>query len=153
MIKIDPSDPVDLSKARGEPCSHLFREDDVDALNAALLSGRPLLLRGEPGVGKSQLALAAAVKLNRAYVSIVVDADTQVRDLRWREDLVRRLADAQIVGALDDKEEQTKCRQRLKTLDAYTIPGPLWWAFDWKDAAGVAQGAGQVTPPRRRPKM
>jgi hypothetical protein len=35
------------------------------AINAALAAGRPLLVRGEPGVGKSQLALAAARALDR----------------------------------------------------------------------------------------
>ena len=55
-------EPVDLrDEGRRFPRHHVFEPDDVHAVNAALASGRPLLLRGKPGTGKSQLALAAAV--------------------------------------------------------------------------------------------
>ena len=43
---------------------HLFDKRSVNALVAAWLSERPLLVRGDPGTGKSQLARAAAVALN-----------------------------------------------------------------------------------------
>ncbi|MCA9705589.1 MAG: ATP-binding protein, partial [Myxococcales bacterium] len=42
------------------PSVHLLDHTSIHALNAALVGGRALLLRGQPGVGKSQLARAAA---------------------------------------------------------------------------------------------
>ena len=42
---------------------HVFEPEQVDAVNLALTAGRPLLVRGEPGTGKSQLARAVAQKL------------------------------------------------------------------------------------------
>ena len=107
--------------------AHLFEERDVAALDAALASRRPLLLRGDPGVGKSQLAEAAAQVLKRPFVSFVVDQRTDVQELKWREDLVQRLADAQV-----RREEST----HLDLVD-YIIPGPLWWAFNWKTAEAL----------------
>ena len=49
------STPKDLPEA-----VHKFERDQIRAINAALAAGRPLLVRGEPGIGKSQLARAAA---------------------------------------------------------------------------------------------
>lgn len=77
---------------------HLFESRDVDAINAALAAGRPLLVRGEPGAGKSQLARAATQGLRRAFVPKVIDARTESRDLLWTFDAVRRLANAQVMG-------------------------------------------------------
>ena len=48
---------VDLPAVQSWPATkHSFHEDDLWAIRAALAAGRPLLLRGEPGIGKSQLA-------------------------------------------------------------------------------------------------
>ncbi|MFM9117360.1 MAG: AAA family ATPase, partial [Planctomycetota bacterium] len=65
------------------PDVHLFDQTSVDAINTALAAGRPLLVCGEPGVGKSQLARAAAHELGRAFISFVVDSRTESRDLLW----------------------------------------------------------------------
>lgn len=119
--------------------AHVFAQEDLDAIDAALAAERPLLVRGEPGVGKTQLALAAAIKLKRAFCPTVVDSRTEVRDLRWTEDLVARLADAQLVAALDAAEAALQ-RGKLG-IEHYVEPGPLWWAFDWSDAAGQAKAA------------
>ena len=50
---------------------HCFEPKQVHALIAALAANRPLLVRGEPGVGKSQLARAAAALLGRRFVPAV----------------------------------------------------------------------------------
>jgi MoxR-like ATPase len=102
---------------------HVFDEQQRLALHAAEATGRPLLVRGEPGTGKSQLAHAAAVAAQRRFISFVVDSRTEPSDLMWRYDAVARLADAQMAG-LD--------HGRTRALEAtnYLRPGPLWWAFN-----------------------
>ena len=74
---------------------HLLDKQCAYALEMALATGRPLLVRGEPGVGKSQLARAAAEKLQRLFISEVVNINTEGQDLLWRFDPVARLNDAQ----------------------------------------------------------
>lgn len=122
---------------------HVFETRDLHAINAALASGRPLLVRGEPGTGKSQLARAAAQRLGRAFVSTVVDARTESRDLQWTLDAVRRLADAQLLSAVGGKGLDV--RRELDELK-YVSPGPLWWAFDWTEAAKQARNVDEPVP-------
>lgn len=119
---------------------HVFEERQTDAINAALAAGRPLLIRGEPGTGKSQLARAAAQRLKRAYIQYVVDSQTESRDLLWHLDSITRLAEAQIAGALANNSKAdrlTKIREELR-IENFLEPGPLWWAFDWESASRQA---------------
>ncbi|MFV8753991.1 AAA family ATPase [Nannocystaceae bacterium ST9] len=109
--------------------AHLFDLESVLAVNTALALGRPLLVRGDPGVGKSQLALAAAWVLRRPFLSVFVNAHTQVQDLLWHEDLVTRLAEAQTF-----KVEQGSAADHL-AREWFVRPGPLWWALNWTEAA------------------
>ena len=124
---------------------HVFDQDSIQAVDAALAAQRPLLVRGEPGIGKSQLARAVAIHLKRMYVQCVVDARTESRDLLWRYDAVARLADAQLAGALG--ERATAARKRL-AVHRYLHPGPLWWAFDWESALSQAGLVGETAPPQ-----
>ena len=123
---------------------HLLREREIQAVNAAIAAGRPLLVRGEPGIGKSQLARAAAKGLGRAYLRHVIDSSTESRDLMWSFDAVQRLADAQLAGALG--QNLAEVRQEL-AVEKYLRPGPLWWAFDWADAAAQCVTASAPVPP------
>lgn len=129
--------PGEISSSR--KVLHLFDGRERNAINAALAAGRPLLVRGEPGVGKSQLAAAAAVGLGRRFVSRVIDARTESQDLHFSLDAVRRLADAQLIAHSGLGAEET-LEQRLDEL-RYTKPGPLWWAFDWSSAHAQASRA------------
>jgi len=88
----------------------------VLAVNVALATGRPLLVRGPSGSGKSSLALNVARVLDYRYYEHVVTSRTVALDLLWRFDVVRRLSDAQAGGT--------------KPLSDYIEPGVLWWAFD-----------------------
>ncbi len=96
-----------------------------DAIRLAEACGRPLLVRGLPGTGKSDLARAAAEYLERAFVYEVVTARTEPQDLLWRFDAIARLADAQALGAgVEIKTDPTKANH-------YVSPGVLWWAINW----------------------
>ncbi len=137
---------------------HVFEPEELEALDAALVTGRPLLVRGEPGVGKSQLARAAAVALGRAYVYQAADAETDAHELMWRLDLVARLGQAQLLGTPGglttvggDVGRKLRVPEGMEVqvgtlapldLRRFLSPGPLWWAFDWESAKSAAKLAG-----------
>lgn len=121
---------------------HLFDEREVRALNAALAAGRPLLVRGEPGIGKSQLARAAAKMLKRTFIQQVVDSQTESRDLLWRLDSLGRLAEAQLAGALRDKSVEDA--RADFAIEKFVVPGPLWWGFDWPSAERQAAASARA---------
>jgi MoxR-like ATPase len=136
--------PIHLPAQGSWPRSvHEFDDRSWWAIKAALAAQRPLLVRGEPGTGKSQLARAAAVVLGRAFVAEVVHARSESQDLQWRFDAVARLADAQAIGAARDVDEW---RERMHPRN-YLSPGPLWWAFDWPGASAQAQLGGAAGRP------
>ncbi|MBP8806151.1 MAG: MoxR family ATPase [Kofleriaceae bacterium] len=115
---------------------HVLDRQSALAINAALAARRPLLVRGEPGLGKTQLAEAAAIDLGWEFRPFAVDADTETRDLLYREDLVQRFADAHV----ERSAPEPLGRER------YIVPGPLWWAFSWKTAneqMGRVRGGGK----------
>jgi len=93
------------------------------AIVAAAAAGRPLLVRGEPGVGKSQLARAAAHLLGRPFLAAVVQPDSEYQELLWALDHTARLADAQLGE-----------RDKVREVGNYIGPGALWWALDWRSA-------------------
>lgn len=99
---------------------YVYDEEIVLAVNVALATSRPLLVRGPSGSGKSSLARNVARFLGWRYYEDVISSRTQARDLLWRFDTLRRLNDAQA--------------QRLKEDVYYVEPGVLWWAFDPESA-------------------
>lgn len=111
---------------------HVFDDRTAQAIRASLASGRPLLVRGDPGTGKSQLARAAAKVMDREFLSHVVDAHTEIQDLWYRFDAVSRLGQAQVLSATA-KDADLDVKAELKA-EKYISPGILWWAFDWADA-------------------
>jgi MoxR-like ATPase len=130
--------PIKLVDRPGLPEQyHLFDPESALAIRAALAARRPLLVRGEPGVGKTQLAAAAAKILKRPLVSKVVDSRTESRDLMWEFDAIMRLADAQIASVHPAADCPSAVDGNLQSrLDVanYVRPGPLWWAFHWENA-------------------
>lgn len=119
--------PEPLRSRRGlEASVHLIDRASALAINAALVARRPLLVEGETGIGKSQLARAAADILGRALVHHTVNSRTETDELLWTTDLVARLAEAQL-------SRDGAARERL-ALGRFVRPGPLWWAFDWTGA-------------------
>ncbi len=125
--------------SRGRRHVHVFEEADVAAVDTALAARRPLLLLGEPGTGKTQIAAAVAAAFDAPFVSWTLDARTEPGDLLFTVDHIKRLANAQVAGALhaigsdDANIARSKIEHAMK-LDRYVVPGPLWWALDWKGA-------------------
>lgn len=96
------------------------------AVDVALATGRPLLVRGPSGGGKSSLARNAARVLKWRYYEQVISSRTQAQDLLWEIDHLRRLQDAQI-------------HQLRGGISSYIRPGVLWWAFDRDSAQSQAR--------------
>lgn len=86
------------------------------ALKVALITGRPVLVVGPPGCGKSSLGPYVARNLGFDFLSYTVTEASEPADLLWSVDHVRRLNDAQLSS--------------LKEDTAYIVPGVLWKAFD-----------------------
>ena len=114
----------------GEPIQHVFDKETKDAINAALTINRPLLIWGEPGIGKSQLAKAVAKELMRVFIPFVADSQSESRDLLWHFDAIARLAEAQIQNPENiDKD--------ALAMQNFIIPQALWWALNWENAEGL----------------
>lgn len=123
---------TEITNDIGATIQHVFDKECINAVNAALAINRPLLIWGEPGIGKSQLAKAVAKELNRVFIPFVADAQTESRDLLWHFDAVARLAEAQTQppGCLD--------KEALK-IKNFIIPQALWWALNWGSAEGLVE--------------
>jgi MoxR-like ATPase len=128
---------------RAEPV-YVYDEDLILAVNVALATRRPLLVRGPSGGGKSSLARNAADVLGWRYYEYVVTSRTEARDMLWQVDLLRRLHDAQAASfkgeALGDD------------FTPYVKPGVLWWAFEpetavWRGAKPETEGIQKVDDP------
>lgn len=135
--------------ASGERISHILEDREQWAIKAALAANRPLLVRGEPGIGKTQLAWAAATLLNRPLVSLTLDSNTEARDLLWTFDAVQRLAEAQVASATTNNQDELRAQIAVRN---FVRPGPVWWAFDWDSANARLQPGEQapVLPPPNR---
>lgn len=116
----------------GYDFNHLLSLKERDAIYGAIAANRPLLVRGEPGLGKSQLALAASTLLNRPYKSFTIDAHTEARDLLFSFDAVGRLAEAQVAANIY-KADSKQLRKAIR-IQRFVAPGPLWWAISWDSA-------------------
>ena len=106
---------------RSETVAYVYSDAVVLAVNLALATGRPLLVRGPSGTGKSSLARDLARRTGRVLTEVQMTSRIEAQDLLWQFDAIRRLQDAQI--------------QQLRPDAAYIRPGPLWIAFDKNSAA------------------
>lgn len=152
---------------------HCFSTEEQEAILTALSAERPLLICGEPGTGKTQIARAVAVRLGRNFVSKTLNARTEIDDLYWTKDVVRRLADAQVLSAtlggwlasrppeaeggdlLARQIEDNPSFKNLSTLldtrlaeSRYVEPGVLWWGFNWANAEAVRNHGLRAPKPR-----
>ena len=88
------------------------------AVNAALQLQRPLLIKGEPGTGKTMLAEEAAKALNMPLLQWHVKSTTKAQQGLYEYDAVSRLRDSQLGD------------EKVKNIENYIIKGVLWQAFE-----------------------
>jgi MoxR-like ATPase len=91
---------------------------------AIFLEKRPLLLKGEPGCGKTRLAEAVAYELNLPIERWYIKSTSRARDGLYTYDAVRRLHDAQLVKMGKKTESQ------VDNLNYYIKKGALGNAFE-----------------------
>ena len=87
------------------------------AVNASVTLGRPLLIKGEPGTGKTQLALEVARSLGRPIFEWHVKSTSKAQQGLSEYDAVSRLRDSQLGDA------------RVADIRNYIVRGKLWEAF------------------------
>jgi MoxR-like ATPase len=111
----------------GQPL-HPYLPDDalVEAVNLAIYLERPLLIKGEPGCGKTRLARAVAYELGLPYEAWHVKSTSRAQDGLFTYDTVGRLRDAQLAATGYLKEEAIS---RLADPTSYVQWGPLGRAF------------------------
>ncbi|KAF1021966.1 MAG: hypothetical protein GAK30_01468 [Paracidovorax wautersii] len=93
------------------------------AINAAITLGRPLLVKGEPGTGKTLLAEEAAGALGMPLLQWHIKSTTKAQQGLYEYDAVNRLRDSQLAGVGSDAAE------RVRDIRNYIVPGVLWQAF------------------------
>jgi len=97
--------------------SYVATSDLTVAVNAAITLERPLLIKGEPGTGKTVLAMEVAQALGVPLMEWHVKSTTKAQQGLYEYDAVSRLRDSQ----LGDK--------RVQDIQNYIKKGPLWEAF------------------------
>lgn len=95
--------PVSKIRELKDPKGYVASNDLIAAVNVAITLGRPLLVTGEAGTGKSDLAKSVAYDLGLGEpLEFVTKSDTESRDLFYTFDTVGRFHAAQTQGAADD---------------------------------------------------
>ncbi len=95
--KVQPKDGE--RDANGQLLYPYLPDDDlIEAVNLAIYLKRPLLIKGEPGCGKTRLARAVAYELDLPYESWHIKSTSRARDGLYTYDAVSRLRDAQLVA-------------------------------------------------------
>ena len=101
--------------------NYVATQDLMLAVNAAIALKRPLLVKGEPGTGKTMLAEEVASALNLPLMQWHIKSTTKAQQGLYEYDAVSRLRDSQ----LSDTESATKVRD----IRNYIVKGTLWQAF------------------------
>ena len=100
--------------------TYIATSDMQMAVNAAVTLERPLLVKGEPGTGKTQLALEIAQALKMPLIEWHIKSTTKAVQGLYEYDAVTRLRDSQLGDP------------RVKDIGNYINKGKLWEAFESK---------------------
>ena len=98
--------------------AYVATDDLTVAVNAAVTLQRPLLVKGEPGTGKTELARQVAAALDLPIIEWHIKSTTKAQQGLYEYDAVSRLRDSQLGDA------------RVNDVANYIRKGKLWQAFD-----------------------
>ena len=97
--------------------TYIADEELLSDVNAAIILSRPLLVRGEPGTGKTRLAYAVAEALGKPLLTWHIKSTTQAKEGLYTYDVVQRLNDSRFGGG------------DVSNIEDYIKMGPLGMAF------------------------
>jgi MoxR-like ATPase len=97
---------------------YVATDDLMMAVNAAITLARPLLIKGEPGTGKTQLAQEIARSLGRPLYEWHIKSTSKAQQGLYEYDAVSRLRDSQLG------------EERVHDIRNYIVKGRLWEAFE-----------------------
>ena len=98
--------------------NYIATEDLMLSVNAAVTLERPLLIKGEPGTGKTMLAEEVAKALGKRLLQWHIKSSTKAQQGLYEYDAVSRLRDSQLGD------------EKVKNIKNYIAKGTLWQAFD-----------------------
>ena len=101
--------------------NYVATQDLMLAVNAAITLKRPLLVKGEPGTGKTMLAEEVSEALGMPLLQWHIKSTTKAQQGLYEYDAVSRLRDSQMTD-LDGAD-------KVKNIENYIIKGVLWQAF------------------------
>ena len=102
----------------GSTSSYIASDDLAVAVNAAIILQRPLLVKGEPGTGKTELARQVAESLGLPMMEWNIKSTTKAQQGLYEYDAVSRLRDSQLGD------------ERVHDVRNYIRKGKLWQAFE-----------------------
>ena len=98
--------------------NYIATEDLMVAINAAIALERPLLIKGEPGTGKTVLAYEVARALGKPLIEWHIKSTTKAQQGLYEYDAVSRLRDSQLGD------------EKVHDISNYIKKGKLWEAFN-----------------------
>ncbi len=98
--------------------NYVATEDLMVAVNAAVALERPLLIKGEPGTGKTMLAIEVAKAMGMPLIEWHIKSTTKAQQGLYEYDAVSRLRDSQLGD------------ERVHDIGNYIVRGKLWEAFE-----------------------
>jgi MoxR-like ATPase len=101
--------------------NYVATDDLMLAVNAASTLQKPLLLKGEPGTGKTMLAEEVAKSLGIPLLQWHIKSTTKAQQGLYEYDAVSRLRDSQLSGV--------EGSEKVKDINNYIVKGVLWQAF------------------------
>jgi len=101
---------------------YIATADLMLAVNAARTLQRPLLVKGEPGTGKTMLAEEVAQALGIPLLQWHIKSTTKAQQGLYEYDAVSRLRDSQLAGI--------EGSEKVRNIENYIVKGVLWQAFE-----------------------